>query len=282
MNENTFQFCWFRKVGDVFEPQPLAQSLWRSDQMHGVAVSGLLARTIEAAVAEAGRDDLVPARYHVDLFRPARMIATTATATFVREGPRLVLLDAVIEQEGEVMARAGATFLLPSTNPRGAVWTSDEPRPTPPPRELVPEGVDHHVPLFASDAPWSDNFGEHQNDGRHQTWHIGVPIVLGEACTPFQAVASIADATSMVTNWGAGGVEYINTDIDLALSRRPSGISIGLRASDHLAVDGIAVGTAEVFDCDGSIGTASVTSLVNSRRTVDFSSFDEVNGPPGV
>ncbi|KRB73843.1 hypothetical protein ASE01_17660 [Nocardioides sp. Root190] len=276
MNENTFQFCWFRRNGDLFDPQPLAQSLWRSDQMHGVAVSGLLARCLEQAAA--GRDDLVPARYHVDLFRPARMTGTSATATVVREGPRLLLIDAVVEQEGEVVARASATFLKPSTNATGVVWSSPEDRPTPPPLEIAPDDVEHHVPIFSSQAPWSDDFGQHQNAGRHATWHIAVPIVLGEECTPFQAVASVADATSMVTNWGAGGVQYINTDIDLALSRRPRGISIGLRASDHLAHDGIAVGTAEVFDRDGSIGTATVTSLANSRRTVDLSGGVSVEG----
>lgn len=278
MSENTFLFCWFRRIDELFEPQPLAQSLWRADQMHGVAVSGLLARTLEVAVAEAGRSDLVPARYRVDLFRPARMVGTTSRATIVREGPRLVLLDAVVEQDGEVVARASATFLKASANPPGAVWTSSEQRPAPPPLEIAPSEVEHHVPIFSSDAPWSDNFGDHQNDGRHQTWHIAVPIVLGEECTPFQAVASVADATSMVTNWGAGGVEYINTDIDLALCRRPTGISIGLRATDHVAADGVAVGTAEVFDRDGTLGTATVTSLANSRRTVDLSGGVSLEG----
>lgn len=272
------QFAWFRAEADGLVPLPLAQSLWRSDQMHGVAVSGLLARALERAVDDAGRGELVPARYHVDLFRPARMIPTTARATVVKEGPRLLLVDAVVEQEGAVVARASGSFLLPSENPEGAVWTSPEQRPTPPPLELAPLDVEHHVPIFASNAPWSDNFGDHQNDGRHETWHIAVPIVEGEECTPFQAVASVADATSMVTNWGAGGVEYINTDIDLALSRRPTGISIGLRATDHLAHAGIAAGTAEVFDRDGSLGTATVTSLANARRTVDLSGGVSLEG----
>ncbi|NYI47269.1 acyl-coenzyme A thioesterase PaaI-like protein [Nocardioides aromaticivorans] len=272
------QFAWFRDEGDALVPLPLAQSLWRSDQMHGVAVSGLLARALEKAVDDAGRSELVPARYHVDLFRPARMIPTTARATVVREGPRLLLADAVVEQEGEVVARASGTFLQPSSSPDGAVWTSPEERPSPPPLELAPLDVEHHVPIFASDAPWSDNFGDHQNGGRHQTWHIAVPIVEGEECTPFQAVASVADATSMVTNWGAGGVEYINTDIDLALSRRPTGISIGLRATDHVAHAGIAAGTAEVFDREGSLGTATVTSLANTRRTVDLSGGVSLEG----
>lgn len=272
MSENTFQFAWFRALpgSTALEPLPLARSRWREDQVHGVAVSGLLARALERVVDAAGRSELVPARYHVDLFRPARMVPTTAEATVVREGPRLMLLDAVVRQEGEVVARAGATFLLPSANASGDVWTSPAAAPEPP-LDLAPPEGEQHVPFFASAAPWSDDFGDHQNAGRHATWQTAVPIVLGEECTPFQAVASIGDATSMVTNWGSAGVEFINTDIDLALSRRPDSVLLGLRATDRRAVDGIAVGTAEVFDRTGVIGTASVTALANTRRTVDLS-----------
>jgi acyl-coenzyme A thioesterase PaaI-like protein len=283
VDENTFQLGWFRPEGDAFAPLPLAQSLWRADQMHGVAVSGLLARALERAVAAAGRRELVPARYHVDLFRPARMTATTARATVVREGPRLMLLDAVVEQDGEVVARASATFLRPGQAAEGEVWSADE-RPTPPPADIAPDTGEHHVPIFASEKPWSNNFTEHQNAGRHATWQTAMPIVVDEDCTPFQAAASIADAASLVTNWGSRGVEHINSDIDLALTRLPAGVSIGLRATDHVSADGIAVGTAEVFDRHGPLGTATVTSLANTRRTVDFSDseWDGTKGTPGV
>jgi hypothetical protein len=47
-------------------------------------------------------------------------------------------------------------------------------------------------------------------------------------------------------------------------------VLLGLRATDHVASDGIAVGTAEVFDRTGTLGTATVTSLANTRRTVDL------------
>lgn len=263
------EYALFRADDDRLVPQDIARSLWREDQMHGVAVSGLLARVLEQAVAEAGRSELVPARYHVDLFRPALMTTTRATASIVREGPRLMLLDAVVEQDGEPVARASATFLAPSEPAPGAVWSATD-RPVPPPADLLPAPGEHHVPMFASEAPWSDDFAVHQNGGRHQTWQTAVPIVLGEECTPFQAVASVADATSMVTNWGSGGVEHINTDISLALSRLPDGVRLGLRATDHVASDGIAVGTAEVYDATGPIGTATVTALANTRRTVDL------------
>ncbi|HWI42411.1 MAG TPA: acyl-CoA thioesterase domain-containing protein [Nocardioides sp.] len=275
-------FAWFAREGEVCVPQLLAQSLWSKEQIHGVAVSGLLARSLEAAVREAGRGDLRPARYQVDLFRPARMVATTARATVVREGPRLMLLDAVVEQEGEKVARASATFLRAADAPAGTVWAPED-RATPPPAELLPPESEHHVPFFASDSGWSNNFTDHQNAGRHATWQTAVPIVLGEELTPFQAVASIADTASMTTNWGAAGVEYINTDINLALSRLPDGIAVGLRATDHVAEDGIAIGVAEVFDRRGSLGTVSVASLANTRRSVDFSgAWDGPEGPPGV
>lgn len=283
VNENTLQFAWFQRDGESYLPLPLAQSLWKAGQMHGVAISGLLARALEAAVAAAGRDDLVPARYHVDLFRPAGMIATTTSATVVREASRLMLVDAVVLQEGEVVARGSATFLRPTANPDGDVWAAAD-RPVAPPVELMPETGQPDTPFFASATPWSDDFSAHQNSGRHQTWQTAVPIVLGEECTPFQAVASIADATSMVTNWGSGGVQFINTDISVVLSRVPDGVVLGLRSTDHVAVDGIGAGTAEVFDRRGSIGTATVSSLANTRRTVDFSAFDAEShhGSPGA
>jgi len=80
----------------------------------------------------------------------------------------------------------------------------------------------------------------------------------------------MADGASLVTNWGDKGVEYINTDITLTLARLPEGLEIGLAAVDRVEHDGIAVGTAAVFDRSGTLGTAVVTSLVNAHRTVDF------------
>ena len=37
------EFALFRAEGDVLVPQDIARSLWREDQMHGVATSGALA-----------------------------------------------------------------------------------------------------------------------------------------------------------------------------------------------------------------------------------------------
>jgi len=268
---------FFRRTPDGFEPTPIAVGLWSPDTIHGVAASGLLAKAMEEelAASDVGAADLVPARYHVDLFRPARMVSTRVRVTTVHSGLRLALLDAELVQDAAdgtevVCSRASATFLLPTEGTTSEVWGSHD-RGAPPPLEFAPETDEAHVPWFRSKKGWSQTFSEHQNAGRHATWQTALPTVAGERMTPFQAVASIADATSMVTNWGAGGIEYINTDISLALARLPQGLQVGLRALEHVAVDGLAVGTAEVFDRGGTFGTATVTALANTRRTVDLS-----------
>ncbi|MCW2799984.1 MAG: hypothetical protein JWQ70_1456, partial [Aeromicrobium sp.] len=253
----------FTLEDDQLVPSPIARSMWSADQMHGVAVSGALARGLEMRLAELGRTDLVPARYTVDLFQPAKMAPCTVATEVVREGRRLCLIDATLLQDGNRVARASCIFLLPTASPSGVVWTPPD-HPEAPPTDLVPPSEEPRVPFFTSDAAWSQSFPEHQNAGRKQTWQAGLEVVEGEVGTPFQSVASVADATSMVVNWGTEGVQFINTDITLALARPPVGREIGLSATDRVEVDGIAVGTVEVFDRAGPLGTAMVTAIANA------------------
>jgi len=265
------EYAFFRRAGDLFEPLDLSRSRWNREQVHGMAVSGLLSLAAENAAHELGRDDLIPARLHVDLFRPARMVPTEATARVVRNGPRVLLVDAEIRQADEPVARASVMFLLPTEDTPGEVWASPD-RGTPPPLELAAISEEPRVPLFQSASPWSNDFGDHQNAGRHASWQVGMEVVLGETPSTFQALASVVDVTSMVTNWGSAGVEYINADVDVAVSRRPVSREIGLRTLDRTSHDGVCVGAAEVYDRSGTLGTATVVALANTKRAIDFSS----------
>lgn len=263
------ELCFFTADGGGLRPTPIARSMWNDNQMHGVALSGALARAAERCVHELGRDDLNPARWTVDLFRPATMDLCELSAEVVRQGPRICLVDVLLRQHGERVARASAVFLKPTQSSPGEVWAPTE-RAAAPPEDVVPPSDQPRVPYFHSDAGWSQKFADHQNSSRKQTWQVGMPVVSGERPTPFQAVASIADATSMVTNWGTHGVEYINTDITLALARPVIGLEVGLLATDRVEHEGVAVGTVSVHDRTGVLGTAVVTSLANSRRSVNF------------
>ncbi len=263
----------FTLEDDQLVPTDISRSMWSPDQMHGVAISGALARALEVKLAEVDRLDLQPARYTVDLFQPAKMAPCTVATEVVREGRRLCLIDATLLQDGVRVARASCIFLKPSESPTGDVWTPDD-HPAPPPQDVVPISDEPRVPFFNSDVSWSQSFPEHQNAGRKTTWQVGLPVVVGEAGTPFQSVAAIADATSMVVNWGTAGVQFINTDITLALARPPVSLEIGLSATDRVEIDGIAVGTVEVFDRAGPLGTAMVTSLANAKRPVNFENVE--------
>ena len=268
-----------RGEGDVLVPTPLACSLWSDDQVHGVALSGALARALEGAVLDAGRNELRPARYSVDLFRSARMQPCRVRTTVVRDGRRLCLVDAVLEQEAGPVARASGLFVLPGEPAPGKVWEPD-PAFSPPPPELAAVSDEPRVPLFSSEhLGWSASFAEHQNGEHKMTWQTGLPVVAGERPSPFVAVAGIADATSMVTNWGSNGVEQINTDITLTLARLPVSLEVGLAAIDRVSDAGIAVGTAAVFDRQGPLGNAMVASIANTARTVDFEVHDFSDDP---
>jgi hypothetical protein len=260
---------YFERDGDLLLPQQPACSMWSDDQLHGVALSGALARAAEKQLDEVGRPELIPARWTVDLFKPARMQAARFNTEVVREGRRICLVDVTMTQDGQRVARASATFLLPTEAAPGEVWEPSA-RPSPPPLDVAPPATQAHVPFFRSDSAWSQDFREHQNAGRKASWNSSFPIVVGERLTGFQAAAAIADGGSMVTNWGTGGVEYINTDIAMTLSRRPAGTEIGLEATDRVERDGIAVGTATIFDRQGPLGSVIVAALANARRTVDL------------
>lgn len=268
----TDSLSFFTRAGDDLVPAPLACSMWSNDQMHGVALSGALAWAAEHRLAAAGRSDLRPARWAVDLFKPARMLPCTLTTEIEREGRRILLVDVILTQEGERVARGTATFLKPSASADGEVWAPTE-RPAPPPSDEVPPADgEPRAPYVRSSRGWSQNFLEHQNADRKTSWSTSVPILPDEPLTAFQAVAASADGASMVCNWGSNGVEYINTDITLTLAREPDGIEIGLLATDRVEHDGIAVGTAAVFDRSGPLGTVMIAALANARRTVDLGS----------
>lgn len=262
----------FTAAADQLVPTPIAQSMWSSNQMHGVAVSGALARGVERELARLGRTDLRPARWSVDLFRPAAMEPCTVVTRVVREGRRIVLVDAELRQgpgDGDVVARAGGVHLLPTEAPDGQVWSPD-PAHQAPSLDEVPADDEPRVPFFHSGDGWSQSFGEHQNERRKSTWQTGLPVVAGERPSGFVAVASVADSASMVLHWGTEGVQYINTDLTLTLARAPYGVEVGLVATDRVEHDGIAVGTVAVLDRQGPLGHITVTALANARRPVDF------------
>ncbi|MCX4092620.1 acyl-CoA thioesterase domain-containing protein [Nocardia sp. alder85J] len=263
---------YFRVDGDGFVPEPLAVSQWSSDQVVGPAVCGLLARMLEV---DHGGDGFAPVRLTVDMFAPARMRPLSVVSTRVRDGNRIRVADAVLRNEQTPVARATVVFLRPSEQPPGEIWTRER-QPAPPPLELAPPSDGPEVPWFGSDAggPWAQVFGVHENSSRKRTWQHPMNVLAGEELSPFVRATLVGEQTSMVTNWSDAGIGFINTDVTLALARMPVGTEIGAEADNHLSRDGVAVGTATLFDREGAFGSSMVTALANAGRQISVGRLD--------
>lgn len=252
--------------GERLEPLPFAASQWGDgrSRLRGMAVSGALARAAERTADERTASTGRPARWTVDLFRPAALQACTVRSEVVRRGRRLCVIDVFLDQDQGTVARGRGLFLVPPTHPPAQeVWTPHD-EPSPPPPELVPASDEPR--LYGSDGVgWTLDAGLHRSADRKYLWQSAVDVVEGEESTPFQLTAIAADLASVVVNWGRGGMAAINADIDIAIARLPAAREIGLAARDRTEHHGITAGSALVFDRAGPIGTASVVALAGEQ-----------------
>lgn len=253
----------FTPAGDGFMPTNFAQSHWGDDHLNGPAIVGLIARGLEK---HCGSAEFRPARLTVDLFRAARNALTTLDIRVLRDGRRVRVAEGDVVQDGRVVARATLVQYRPSAPVPGELWTSEARFPEPP----SPDGA--ISPYVGSDeAGWTRSPAEHQNGSRKRFYNDGIGVVTGERLSPFVRAATVAEATSLVTNLGSAGVGYINGDLTVALSRLPVDEWIGIQADSHQAADGIAVGTATLFDSLGAFGAGTTTAIANPAAQIDFS-----------
>ncbi|MEU8899173.1 acyl-CoA thioesterase domain-containing protein [Nocardia sp. NPDC048505] len=254
---------FFAVRDDGFQAHGFGVSQWSAQQVNGPAVCGLLARQLETHCPAAG---FVPARLTVDMVRPVLTEPIVVRSRVVREGNRVVVADAAIDQQGKLRARATAVFLAAAAPPPGAVWQPRSPMPAPGVRLTAPLG---EAPLLkCGDSEWADIRSAGPNPERKVLWQNLIPLIEGEALTPFQRAAAMGDATNYVCHWGSAGIGYINSDMTLTLARLPEGPELGLQAQDQVASDGIAVGTATLYDRSGRLGTCVVTAVANAGRQV--------------
>jgi hypothetical protein len=266
--------AYFVADGDALVPTAMAKGPWGSS-ISGNFVGGILARAIEQSLDE---NELQPARLTVDLLRPAAMAPVRSHTSVVRQGRRLVLIDAEISQDDVVVARASALFLRKGEQPPGEVWTSPVAMPPFPAEPPDPVSAPMLIWAYGKDPDVSGasfDLTQWQHDGPKFVWLRDIkPLVDGEPLTPFTRAAMAGDVASSLTHYGTGGLHYINADFTLTLSRLPEGADIGLAALSHSSHGGVGTGTAALFDRHGLIGSATATTLANpgfAARSVGIS-----------
>lgn len=246
---------------DTFLPTSNAQSHWGEDHLNGPALVGLAAWNLDRRYADA---DFLPARLTVDLFKAARGRPTAVTTRLIRDGRRVRNTECELFQDGVPVVRATMVQYRRSAPPKGEEWSAAADFPYP--------AVDdaRHIRVGSDIGGWSDAIGDHQNTSRKRVLNRPIDAVQGNRNGPFVAAAMAAEGTSLVTNLGSAGVGYINGDLTVGLARLPIGEWIGVQADSHLTEDGIAVGTATLFDSAGPFGSGMVTAVSNPAAQIDF------------
>lgn len=251
---------FFRPDGDSFVPTEIAQGGW-GPALGGQTVGGLLARAVEQRVEDP---ELIPVRLTVDILRRVAFEPVQVSAETVRVGKRMQALQAAMFQHGELVARASTLHLRPSTQPPDGAWTTPLSMP---PLPAEPERFNPAVPMFIAPyggEPDGSKTFAWQYDGPRHAWIREIrSLVDGEQMTPFIRAAMAVDVTASMTNFTPSGLGFINADYTLTLCRLPEGPYIGLAAVSHYSAEGIAVGSATLFDARGPIGTGLTTSAAN-------------------
>jgi hypothetical protein len=261
------QHGYFLPTDNGLEPVPEARSPWSPDMLHGRLLAGLAARAVEQ---QADVDpELRLARLTVDMYRFPAMVPFEVTSHVVRQGRRVGVLDVSItaadaDGSSQEVARASALLLRPGDAPASTAWRAPEwdvPGPDDLPSLTMQDGSEGspdgwQIRLINPGGFWSDE--------RKQVWsRDNRPLVAGEPLTPLVRAALSADLPNPLANAGAEGLSFINADLTLFLARPPRSDWIGLEVADHVAADGLAIGSCTMYDFEGPIGWSSVCAVAN-------------------
>ncbi|WOC12511.1 acyl-CoA thioesterase domain-containing protein [Gordonia sp. MP11Mi] len=256
------------------DPTRFAMSLWGPDALNGPSVCGLAAY---AAEREHARDGWLPARFTLELFKSARRLPTSTQTQTLRDGRRIRVVQVSVRQHdeadeiggdatGTLVAQGNVVFLKQGDNPPGARWSRSDVRID------VPGTADDdpHTQFSDVEHDWSSDMSEFQNGNRRRLWSKPINVLPDESLTAFQRAVIAAEGTSLATNWGEGGIGFINCDLTVALSRLPDGDRVGVESDSHIEDAGVSVGTANLFDAHGQFGIGLVTAVENTRAMIDF------------
>jgi hypothetical protein len=106
--------------------------------------------------------------------------------------------------------------------------------------------------------------GSFYEAGPATAWlRMALPLVEGEAASPLQQAAAVADFGNGLSRVLAGGWWFINADLTVYFERYPRSDWIALRSRTDIDDDGVGLAQSELFDLEGAIGHALQSLFVD-------------------
>jgi hypothetical protein len=255
----------FQADGDLLVPTWLAQGPWDPRHQHGGPPTAALVRAVEACDAPS---EMRIARITVDLLRAVPMAPLRATAEVVRGGRRIQAIDARLEHDGTLVARATALRIRVDDHFAGEAsglhWVDG---PFPGPHEGVPLQTERGEGMPGIMYALEHTEMEKVAPGRGRGWfRLDVPLVAGEPTSPTAAMAVVADMASGISS-RLDFERYLfhNADLTLHLLRAPEPGWIGVDARSEVGPEGVGQAEATLVDARGPFGRI-LQSLLLDRR----------------
>ncbi len=248
--------------GDRLLPTEYALGPWSPGALHGGPVAALVTRAAEAV---EGGEHLQLVRITLELLRPVPRTPLRATSRVVRPGRRVQLVDTVIEADGVEVAwsRALRIRVVHDEEPLQPTVPEDE-APIPPGQARVRPSPDGQPPAFhGQGVEMRYVAGSFESPGPATVWfRLRCPVVLGEAPSPWQRAAAVADfGNGIGAELPFGSNLFINPDLTVSVHRPPVGEWVCLDARTRFGSPGIGAAESALWDEEGRIGRA-VQSLV--------------------
>jgi Acyl-CoA thioesterase C-terminal domain/Acyl-CoA thioesterase N-terminal domain len=244
-------------AADRFASSGYTRGPWDAGAQHAGPPAALLGRAVEAMA----RPGMRVARITFDIARPVPIAELTVTASVVREGRNVMVVQAAIEpyMRGTAVLIRTADNAAPDIGPDPTVRLDDtERRPFFP----VPYDVGYHTAMEVRFGA-----GSFLERGPATAWmRMRVPLVEGEQPSPLTRVLVAADSGNGVSNvLDFDRYLFVNTDLSVHLLRYPAGEWVCLQAATSVDSAGIGLADTALHDERGRIGRCA-QSLFVARR----------------
>jgi hypothetical protein len=218
-------------------------------------------------------DGLELARMTYELLRPVPLGPLAVSASVVRPGKRVQLLEATIADPAGVEVVRARAVQVQRARVAGSVVMAPEPQP--------PPGPDHDQAVPASAPPGARGgtffpgdaieirfvSGSLAGTGPGTAWfRLRVPIVDGVEISPLQRLAAAADfgnGISAAVSWEDN--VFINPDLTVYAERPPLGEWIGLDSITRVGEGGVGLAESVLYDSRGRVGRAVQSLLIAPR-----------------
>lgn len=256
---------FFRQERGIYIGNAGARGPWSANHCHAGPATGLIARTLEAAICESK----MLMKLSVDFLRPIPMDGLRVEYNILKDGTTVTVAAArLLGVEGTVLANATSTHVKPRDI--GQVVTGwDKPKKL---IESVPakfpvRGVLHGETSFADVIEVMMPKAETAAPGPTSLWMKTPSVVSGATPSSFERLCPLADCGNGISrNEELESTTFMNTDLTICRFRRSESEWLNSDAKSFWCDNGVGVSWATISDEIGPLAVVSQSLLLNRQK----------------